>query len=90
MLRGAGIAVPQLWLEVGRYIVGNAVVLAGTAGAIKRDLNQTWINLDCSTNTLMRVDTAASRHHVFAASEMDRTLTERDGVSARGHLILQP
>jgi diaminopimelate decarboxylase len=74
--RQNGLKIPQLWLEVGRYIVGNALMLIGTTGTIKRDAGQTWINVDCSTNTLMRVDTAASRHHVFAATEMHRPLTE--------------
>ena len=81
MLRAAQVPVPELWLEVGRYIAGNAVCLAGTVGAIKRDLGQVWINLDCSTNTLMRVDTAASRHHLFAATGMQRPL------SLRAHVV---
>jgi diaminopimelate decarboxylase len=74
MLRRDGFPIPQLWLEVGRYLVGNAVALLGTAGALKRDAGQMWLNLDCSTNTLMRVDTAASRYHLFAATEMHRPL----------------
>jgi diaminopimelate decarboxylase len=70
------LAIPYLWLEVGRYLVGNAVCLLGTVGAIKRDLGQTWINVDCSTNTLMRVDTANSRYHLFAATNMGRPIIE--------------
>ena len=94
VLRHAAISIPELWLEVGRYLVGNAVCLLGRVGAIKRDLNQVWINVDCSTNTLMRVDTSASRYHVFAASGMFRPLVERahvvgptciDSLFAEGH-----
>jgi diaminopimelate decarboxylase len=70
------LAIPYLWLEVGRYLVGNAVCLLGTVGAIKRDLGQTWINVDCSTNTLMRVDTANSCYHLFAATNMGRPIIE--------------
>jgi diaminopimelate decarboxylase len=74
VLHRESIPIPQLWLEVGRYLVGNAVCLLGTVGAVKHDLGQTWINVDCSTNTLMRVDTAASRYHVFAATDMNRPI----------------
>jgi diaminopimelate decarboxylase len=75
-LTEAGMEVPELWLEVGRYLVGNAVCLLGTVGAVKRDMGQAWINIDCSTNSLMRVDTAASRYHLFAATGMHRPLSE--------------
>ena len=74
---GGGFAIPELWLEVGRYLVGNAVTLLGTVGAVKLDIGQAWVNLDCSTNSLMRVDTAASRYHVFAATSMHRPFTGR-------------
>jgi diaminopimelate decarboxylase len=77
ILRRENFVIPQLWLEAGRYLVGNAVCLLGTVGAIKRDLDQTWINVDCSTNNLMRVDTAASCYHLFAATGMSRPLSER-------------
>lgn len=75
--RRAGMALPQLWLEVGRYLAGNAACLLGTVGAIKRDCGLVWVNLDCSTNNLMRVDTAASRYHVFPASAMSRRFAEQ-------------
>ena len=77
LLQASAKPLPQLWLEVGRYLVGNAVCLLGTVGAVKRDLDQIWINVDCSTNTLMRVDTAGSSYHLFAATGMHRSLSER-------------
>jgi diaminopimelate decarboxylase len=48
-LAAADLPTPRLWLEPGRYIVGNAVVLLARVGAVKRDLGYTWVNLDAST-----------------------------------------
>ena len=75
-LEEARITLPELWIEPGRYIIGNAVVLLGTVGAIKRDLGLTWVNLDFSTNNLPRIDTSGSVYHILAASEMKRAFSE--------------
>ena len=69
-LRRGGLPTPALWLEPGRYIVGNAVLLLGTVGAVKHDLGRTWVNADFSINNLMRVETAGSRYHVLAANRL--------------------
>ncbi|MBN1221933.1 MAG: hypothetical protein JXB23_01700 [Candidatus Aminicenantes bacterium] len=45
-------------------------------GAVKHDLGMTWVNLDASTNNLMRIDTSQSAYHVFPASGMHRPATE--------------
>jgi len=71
-LGSAGIPVPVLWVEPGRFIVGNASVLLSTVGTIKHDLGLTWINIDAGTNELPRIDTSGSAHHVLAASGMQR------------------
>jgi len=73
----AQLPIPELWLEPGRYIVGNAVLFLATVGAIKRDMGLTWINLDASTNNLMRIDTSQSAHHIFPATGMYREATEQ-------------
>jgi diaminopimelate decarboxylase len=75
-LEKAGLAIPYLWLEPGRFIVGNAAVLLARVGAIKRDLGMTWVNLNASTNNLMRIDTSHSAHHVFPATGLDRPATQ--------------
>jgi diaminopimelate decarboxylase len=75
-LATAGLPTPQLWLEPGRFIVGNAAVLLVRVGAVKRDFGFTWINLDASTNNLMRIDTSRSAHHVFPAAGMTRAAVE--------------
>jgi diaminopimelate decarboxylase len=76
-LAEAGIAPPALWLEPGRFIVGNAVLLAGRVGRIKRDGGAIWVNADFSTNNVTRIDSSASAHHVLAACGMHRPFAER-------------
>ena len=75
-LEEVGMTVPELWVEPGRYVVGNAVVLLGTVGASKRDLGLKWVNVDISTNNLPRIDTSGSAYHVLPASDMQRPCTE--------------
>ena len=71
-LESANIRVPELWVEPGRFIVGNASVLLSTIGTIKHDLGLTWVNIDAGTNELPRIDTSGSAYHVLAASGMQR------------------
>ena len=69
-------ATPELWLEPGRYIVGNSVLLLATVGAIKRDAGHVWVHVDASTNNLMRIDTSKAWHRIFAANKMDAPQSE--------------
>ena len=69
-LNSAGIPIPALWVEPGRFIVGNASVLLATVGTIKHDLGLCWVNIDAGTNDLPRIDTSGSAYHVLAASHM--------------------
>jgi diaminopimelate decarboxylase len=75
-LETAGLPIPQLWAEPGRFIVGNAGVLLATVGPVKRDIGMTWVNVDASTNNVMRIDTSGSAHHAFPATRMHREATE--------------
>jgi len=72
VLRSASISIPELWVEPGRFIVGNASILLSTVGTIKHDLDLTWVNIDAGTNDLPRIDTSSSAYHVLAASGMRR------------------
>ena len=76
LIQEAGLEVPELWLEPGRYLVGNAVTLLGRVGAIKRDTELTWITVDFSTNNIMRIDTSGSAYHVVACEDMHKSFTE--------------
>ncbi|MEM8985137.1 MAG: diaminopimelate decarboxylase [Pseudomonadota bacterium] len=67
---------PELRLEPGRYIIGNAVTLLGRIGVVKRDCGMIWVNTDFSTNNLVRIDTAKSAYHIMPASGMDRDYTQ--------------
>lgn len=71
----SNITVPELWLEPGRYIAGNAGILLGRFTSIKQDLDTSWTHIDISTNNLMRIDTNKSAYHVLCASGMDRPFT---------------
>jgi diaminopimelate decarboxylase len=75
-LAPSGQALPELWLEPGRYLVGNAVLLLATIGTVKRDLGHVWVHVDASTNNLMRVDTSRAWHHILPATRMDAPATE--------------
>ena len=70
------IPVPELRLEPGRFIVGNAVTLLGRIGVIKRDCGMVWVNTDFSTNNLVRIDTSHSAYHFLVASRMDSPYVE--------------
>lgn len=76
-LLDAGMPVPALWLEPGRYIAGNAGVLVATVGAVKRDAGMTWVNVDASTNLMPLIGAGdeGTRNMVIAATGMDRPLT---------------
>ena len=67
---------PELWLEPGRYVVGNSALLLATVGAIKRDAGLVWAHVDASTNNLMRIETSKSWHYILAANRMAAPQTE--------------
>jgi len=71
---GVDLPVPQLWLEPGRYIVGNAGVLAARVGGIRQDLGRTWVHVDASVNDLARADTAGWDYDCLPASRMHEPL----------------
>jgi diaminopimelate decarboxylase len=74
-LEGAGLPLPELWIEPGRAIVGNAGVLLGTVGAVRRDLGKVWINADFSENQLSYAGKTVE-YHIVAASKLDEPPVE--------------
>jgi diaminopimelate decarboxylase len=68
---------PELWLEPGRYIVGNAILLLARVGAVKHDDGLCWVHVDASTNDLMRIETSKAWYHILPASRMDVTMEVR-------------
>lgn len=63
-------AVPALWAEPGRYIVGNGQLLLATVGAVKADAGLVWAHVDVSTNNLPRIETGGFWHHILPANRM--------------------
>lgn len=61
---------PELWVEPGRYIVGNGQVLLATVGAVKADAGYRWAHVDASTNNLQRIETGSFHYHLLPASRM--------------------
>ncbi|MFH0860167.1 MAG: diaminopimelate decarboxylase [Candidatus Altiarchaeota archaeon] len=55
---------PELWLEPGRYIVGDAGILLTRVNSVKRTPYKNFVNVDCGFNTLMRPAMYGSYHRV--------------------------
>ncbi len=72
----AGIALPALWLEPGRYIAGNAGVLLTTVESIKREDGFIWLYVDASTNIMPLLGAAVegTYNHVLSATRMREPL----------------
>lgn len=62
---------PRLWVEPGRYIVGNGQLILASVGAIKQDAGLCWLHVDASTNNLQRVETGGFVHDVLPATQLD-------------------
>ena len=71
---------PELWLEPGRYLAGNAGVLLATVGEVKRDVGRTWVHVDASVNNLARAETVGSCYHVVPAQADDDRPVQRVNV----------
>lgn len=74
-LRQRDLNPPRLRLEPGRYIAGNAGILLTTAGTIKNDAGNTWVNVDASLNNLMMRETRNYEYIVLPASRMNEQET---------------
>lgn len=66
----AGLGLPSLWIEPGRFLVSNAVVLLATAGTVKRDAGHCWMHVDASTNNLPRIESGQFHYTLLPASRM--------------------
>ncbi|OYT54632.1 MAG: diaminopimelate decarboxylase [Candidatus Altiarchaeales archaeon ex4484_2] len=55
---------PELWLEPGRYVVGNAGVLLCEVQSVKETPYKQFINVDCGFNTLLRPAMYDSFHRI--------------------------
>jgi diaminopimelate decarboxylase len=61
---------PTLYLEPGRYLVGDASVLLVTVNSVKQSYRK-FIGTDAGFNTLLRPTMYGSYHHIVVANKMD-------------------
>lgn len=95
LLEGLGaydVPVPELWIEPGRFLVGNASVLLSTVGTIKEEYGYTWVNVDASINNLPRVDNRNFRYISLPATKMnsepDADVSIVGALCTGGHLAI--
>ena len=55
---------PEIWVEPGRYIVGNAGILLCEVQSVKETPYRRFINLNCGFNTLIRPVMYGSYHRI--------------------------
>lgn len=61
---------PGLKLEPGRAIAANSVITIGRVGAVKEHPGfKTWVNVDASTNHIMRIFTSNWYHHIHSVNK---------------------
>ena len=62
---------PGLRIEPGRSISASIGIALGRVGAVKEwpAYGKTWVNVDCSTNHLIRIPMAHWYHHIVAANK---------------------
>lgn len=88
---------PELWLEPGRYIVGEAGILLTRVNTIKVTPFRRFAGVDAGFNTLIRPSMYGSYHHILVANKLDEPprekydvvgpLCESGDVLARGRLL---
>ena len=73
-----GLSSPRLRIEPGRAISASAGITIGRVGAVKEwpDRDLKWVNVDCSTNHVIRIINSHWYHHIVAVNKADAAATE--------------
>ena len=71
---------PTMYLEPGRYLVGDASVLLVTVNSIKQSYRK-FIGVDAGFHTLLRPAMYGSYHHIVVANKMDAENTQEVDVA---------
>ncbi|WP_409200186.1 diaminopimelate decarboxylase [Methanobrevibacter sp. DSM 116169] len=79
-LKEYDMAEPTLYLEPGRYLVGDAAVLLTEVNSIKQSYRK-FIGIDAGFNTLLRPAMYDSYHHMVIANKMDEEDVEEVDVA---------
>lgn len=90
-IRDAGID-PALWVEPGRWLVGDSSVLLARVNSVKR-AHRTFVNVDAGFNLLVRPAMYDSYHEVVVANKADQpadgTYTVAGPICETGDLLAQ-
>jgi len=68
-----GLGKPFLFLEPGRYIVGDASILLTAVNTVKVTPSHKYVGVDAGFNTLLRPTMYGSYHPILVANNLDRT-----------------
>jgi diaminopimelate decarboxylase len=71
-----GMSEPSMYIEPGRYIVGDASYLLATVNTVKNSYRK-FIGVDCGFNTLLRPAMYGSYHHIVVANKANDKPTEK-------------
>ncbi|QSZ66584.1 diaminopimelate decarboxylase [Methanofollis aquaemaris] len=90
-IRDAGID-PALWVEPGRWLVGDSSILVARVNSVKR-AHRTFVNVDAGFNLLVRPAMYDSYHEVVVANKADQpadgTYTIAGPICETGDLLAQ-
>ena len=71
-----GMGKPSMYIEPGRYIVGDASYLLTTVNTVKNSYRK-FIGVDCGFNTLLRPAMYESYHHIIVANKANDKAIEK-------------
>ena len=77
----AGLAVPAVWLEPGRSLVGRAGVTLYRVGAVKRLAGRTWVAVDGGMSDNPRPQLYDARYTALSAARVDEDADETVSVA---------
>ena len=79
--RAAGLAEPEVWLEPGRSLVGQAGVTLYRVGAVKRLRERTWVAVDGGMSDNPRPQLYGARYTALSAMRADEDADETVSVA---------
>jgi diaminopimelate decarboxylase len=74
-VKKAGIA-PELWVEPGRYLVGDSTILLALVNSVK-EAHRRFVNVDAGFNLLVRPVMYGAYHGIVVANKADRPPARR-------------
>jgi diaminopimelate decarboxylase len=89
---------PELWIEPGRFLVGQAGILLARVNSVKTTPVKTFVNVDAGFNTLLRPALYGAEHRVRVVGKTAAPMTldvagdvcETGDILAEGRLLPRP